>query len=191
MGQIVPSWFYIVYNLFSKLLNICRNPLWCSWWAYPPVTRATRVQLPVGELFFLSFSFCNSTCCLCVCVSSPCKQQYHKQQVFLSILHVPYLLLFFFLCLNHSAWPVFFFFLLLFVCLLFCLNPSWFCQTVSKQQFLLPHKPSFCGASSWIDVLICSGNNHDKAKSILQEHDDVIWANSIFSSKRGSFLYFS
>ncbi len=45
-----------------------RDPLWCSWWAYPPVTRATRVQLPVGELLvfifvglvFICFLFGNS-----------------------------------------------------------------------------------------------------------------------------------
>ena len=41
---------------FSRRVGSCKvtHPLWCSWLAFPPVTRTTRVQIPAGEIHFLS-----------------------------------------------------------------------------------------------------------------------------------------
>ncbi len=61
MFRIEPVLKCVTWCKLRKIWTLCRGPLWCSWWAYPPVTRATRVQLPVGELPFLFFVFLQFT----------------------------------------------------------------------------------------------------------------------------------
>ena len=53
-GRGLPIGTYNVEKMESETQS---NLRWCSWLAFPPVTRTTRVQIPDGERKFFVFFF--------------------------------------------------------------------------------------------------------------------------------------